>query len=723
MVIDALIENSKQSLCLQAVKVKVQVGTNKDSEFARLCEVCSKLDLKCITRPPQPCTQPLPCWRYPDDDIRSDVLLGSIDEIKSRRSRCAICRLVSEGLDKEFPELEGECWMKESTELCSFQLPEGKAQTPTVTHFHITRASVTLDTSETRDTQETHNVVCFHAKAKFGAEERNATCSKQERDVVDMIGGRYVSAQVDMDLIRAWLHHCENGHGKDCKLSLRYPLQSRRGPTFLIDVIDSCLVDAPSECRYIALSYVWGTGAVFKHLQENSTSLRNPGVLSVLPIPTTIRDAMTVVHAIRERYLWVDSICIIQNDLQMQQTEITRMGSIYSNALFTIIAASGDSANSGLPGVRPGTREELQRTVKLASGEVLLGIDFRPGSIDDTLWGKRAWTFQERVLSTRVLIFFDTQVYWSCCKALHSEELALEQALHVQRDPLSSPLPGLTISPSLEPMEPGEYRTLYTALLFSYRQRRLTFQTDLLNAFAGISEVLATAHDDGCIWGLPLSQFSYAMTWHFLSRCSRNHNHVPIFGSDGTNEVVPVPSWSWAAWSCENLRFNLIPGEVGIRPVIQFYLVDSRHQLVKIVEQPWKGFQGQDLCNIWQEKTDVQLQLRMQDVLYGIGHLYFWTSCSNLKAFAPWEMHGDVYKYFPPGDPMLEKLSTSGDREIVSQDFIVVAARVDPELVSWLILLAVEWKEGVAYRLGTAEVREKDWIQVKNREWKFVILG
>ena len=137
----------------------------EDSGFARLCEICSKLDLKCITRPPQPCNQPLPCWRYPDDDNRSDVLLGSITEIKSRRSRCAICRLVSDSLDKESPELDGECWMKEAAELCNFQLPEGKkAPVPSVTHFHITRASVTLDSSATQYTQDDRNIVSFQAR-------------------------------------------------------------------------------------------------------------------------------------------------------------------------------------------------------------------------------------------------------------------------------------------------------------------------------------------------------------------------------------------------------------------------------------------------------------------------------------------------------------------------------------------------------------------------------
>jgi hypothetical protein len=150
--------------------------------------------------------------------------------------------------------------------------------------------------------------------------------------------------------------------------------------------------------------------------------------------------------------------------------------------------------------------------------------------------------------------------------------------------------------------------------------------------------------------------------------------------------------------------------------------VDSSHQLLKIVEWPWQDFHGEDLHSVWQEKKDNQPPLPTQDIFSGIGHLYFWTSCTNLKAFAPWDKIGDIYKYFPPGNPMFDKLNSSGDRESVFQDFIVVAARLDPDLISWLILLAVKWKDSVAYRLGTAEVCEKDWIQVKNREWKLVIL-
>ena len=181
-------------------------------------------------------------------------------------------------------------------------------------------------------------------------------------------------------------------------------------PTFVVDVIQSCLVDTP-RCRYVALSYIWGTAPVFRHLLENTQDLRKTGLLQSISIPATIRDAMTLVHAIGERYLWVDSLCIIHNDLKIQRVEMMRMGSIYSKALFTIIAAAGDHANSGLPGVERGSREQVQKGLKLGDCELLTVIDVRnkPSGIDDTIWAERAWTFQERMLSNRVLVFSESQ--------------------------------------------------------------------------------------------------------------------------------------------------------------------------------------------------------------------------------------------------------------------------------------------------------------------------
>ncbi|KAG6369915.1 hypothetical protein JVT61DRAFT_13382 [Boletus reticuloceps] len=99
-----------------------------------------------------------------------------------------------------------------------------------------------------------------------------------EHEFLDTIGGRYVSTQADIHLIRAWLHQCEHKHGEDCMPSLRFP-EGDRQPIFVVDVIRSCLVDTPSQCRYVTLNYVWGTTPAFTHLTEKTQDLRKTGSL------------------------------------------------------------------------------------------------------------------------------------------------------------------------------------------------------------------------------------------------------------------------------------------------------------------------------------------------------------------------------------------------------------------------------------------------------------
>ncbi|KAI6126927.1 heterokaryon incompatibility protein-domain-containing protein [Pisolithus sp. B1] len=702
-----------------------------ESEFANLCDVCSKLDiLQRMTHPPHPCRKPLPCSTSPVQFIyEAGVALGSVDEIKSRRLSCDLCQLIAESLDKEPSDLSGTCRVTE--EFWYFQLPrEVEAQDPSVTHFHISEAIVIFDTSEMdqfkgpslpwevreKDTRGSHRILWLQAKARSFAEPGYSTVvtPKVKQEPLDAIGGKYVSAQVNTHLIRAWLHECETKHGKDCRPSFPLSVERTREPTFVIDVTQSCLVYTPSQCRYVALSYVWGKAAVYKHLRENTQDLQKTGSLLSLPIPATIRDAMTLVHAIGECYLWVDSLCIIQNDLEMLQSEITRMGSIYSKALFTIIAASGDSADSGLPGVNWGSRGQVQKALKFVDGELLTVIDLIPSGIDGTPWAQRAWTFQERILSNRVLVFSAGQVYWSCRAAAHSEERALEEVRNIRRLHLSFPQRYATEFLSWEPLQPSEYRLLYSDLLSSYRQRRLSYQTDMLNAFNGVSEILAALQDDTFFWGLPGLLFSYAMAWDFIGNSARNHVRVPIIGSKGSKETVPIPSWSWAAWSEENSNHPpyLRAGEGSdMRPVIDFNIVDTKHQLVKIKEWSWQDHPDNDISASWQEREPRQLPSPTQYSLSQIGYLYFWTSLANVRAARIWG--GGKYILSPPPSP------PNFYREIVHQDFIVIGRYSD----RILLLLAIEWRDGVAYRTGSADIDERKWVQMENRQWRLITLG
>jgi hypothetical protein len=95
-------------------------------------------------------------------------------------------------------------------------------------------------------------------------------------------------------------------------------------------------------------------------LKSNVASLEQEGGLHIDQLPQTIQDAMILMSQIQERYLWVDSLCIVQDDKDVKRSQIATMNQIYQGAYATIIAASGNDANAGLPGVRSGTRRWLQ---------------------------------------------------------------------------------------------------------------------------------------------------------------------------------------------------------------------------------------------------------------------------------------------------------------------------------------------------------------------------
>lgn len=118
---------------------------------AKLCEVCSKLDTQRLAHPLHPCRNPSPCSAAPIErgHVEGYFVLGSIDEIKSRRSICDICSLIAEYLDKEPPDLTGECRITETEPFGTFKLPaDVKPSDPSITHFHLTETCVIFDTSE-----------------------------------------------------------------------------------------------------------------------------------------------------------------------------------------------------------------------------------------------------------------------------------------------------------------------------------------------------------------------------------------------------------------------------------------------------------------------------------------------------------------------------------------------------------------------------------------------
>lgn len=209
---------------------------------------------------------------------------------------------------------------------------------------------------------------------------------------------------IDFDGVRQWISACNQKHGKHGGGCLPTPFNlailpktGKRQLDFrVIDIDNMCIAYAPQRCRYIALSYVWGTRKKSRLVltSHNEETLMEPGALisARASIPNTILDAMTVVHKLQERYLWVDSLCLFQDDAGELEECVAIMDLFYEMSILTIVAADGEDSWAGLRGVEP-TPRQLNRTVR----EIVPGLNMAIILDMDILlrrstYSTRAWT-------------------------------------------------------------------------------------------------------------------------------------------------------------------------------------------------------------------------------------------------------------------------------------------------------------------------------------------
>ncbi|KAJ3455884.1 hypothetical protein MRS44_017366 [Fusarium solani] len=227
----------------------------------------------------------------------------------------------------------------------------------------------------------------------------------EERSIGQLLDPRWI----DPDLARSWKSKCTNLHGGLCKGLPNRALTSIR-PAWLVDVNRQCLVPATEGHSYIALSYVWGSQSTFNTTESDLICLQHEGSLRTKPVARTIRDAMGIVKILSEKYLWVDTLCIVQDNMAEKAVEIAKMAMIYANASVTLFAAGGEHANSGLSGFRGiseprrlhQTVHSLDKKTKLVTTPVSDSVaNFLEPGDGHSIWASRGWIFQEYFFSRR----------------------------------------------------------------------------------------------------------------------------------------------------------------------------------------------------------------------------------------------------------------------------------------------------------------------------------
>ena len=558
------------------------------------------------------------------------------------------------------------------------------------------------------------------------------------------LGRRVESSSVSIDLLKCWIRACVYIHGATCTPA-KY--ETARGFTLrLVDIRRRCIVIAPNDCEYIALSYTWGDPGKIKHLKLTKDSmcwLQTEGALSDgnEDVPTTIRDALCVADLLQERYLWVDAICIQQDNEDDKKVQIPNMDKIYGCAKLTIVAGAGSNAWAGLPGVRsrvkPRSTQQSFSTVKRLP--LVTCLESYHGWRGDSTWDSRGWTLQEKVLSRRLLIFGSEQVYFQCKTSQWYEDTICE---NLDEDVISETL-------ALDNSLGGTPFTQYEGILMHMAHRNFGFCDDILNAFRGLENYLRQTLSDEFHWGLPISMFDAALGWY-------HPYHYPA------RRRTNFPSWSWAGWDYSGIRIAghhfSHPNYKTVGREVKWYRLcenpPSRQSinapLPEFVKPPSSKTMGrltyQEPMN---QITSVSGPLPSQSSGPPLSHmLQFWTSSAYLKVDR--QESQDRSRHALPSYPVSVQeyknifLNIRGingtlighitlDRDWRSRhpdelDFIVIArycqylpSEVEPQ---GFYVLLIEWISNVAYRVQTPEksISKEHWADQKS-EWKLVTLA
>lgn len=211
-----------------------------------------------------------------------------------------------------------------------------------------------------------------------------------------------------------WLNQCLSHHRRTC------PPISQVLPTRVIDVGDcfhrpKIYESLPGEKgAYCALSYCWGLDQAFT---ITSSTLQDRKVAFHLDdVPKTIRDAIYFTRSLRIKYLWVDSLCIVQDSTEDWEHEAARMCTVYSCAVITFAAVDSPGSNTGL--FLDG-KERMSLDLEWGGGGKVFARDPWHTEIDDhiilgndgenetkcvnNVLFTRGWSLQEIALSSRVL--------------------------------------------------------------------------------------------------------------------------------------------------------------------------------------------------------------------------------------------------------------------------------------------------------------------------------
>ena len=328
--------------------------------------------------------------------------------------------------------------------------------------------------------------------------------------------------------MRGLIHQCDSEHDL-CKKP-----EPRFMPTRLLDVGFApsqpvrLVLSADPEDRYIALSHCWGSSTPLVTTLKNLSSFQ--AKITPSSFPSTFSDAIKVTQLLGIRYLWIDSLCIVQDDPEDWLRESAMMASVYGNADITIIASRASSSEERFLSPRHETYV-LKKETNASGQEIdlfLVNREYGFNSISEALrahqgpLSKRAWAIQERYLSRRKIIFAEAQMFWECNQMTKSEDtrLALIHSSQSYYELLSS--------------------SSWYDIVESFTNCEITYEADTFPAISGIVKTVARTTGGRYCAGVWTNQLCNSLLWYPQERWPHVFRRIK-------RKTYVAPSFSWAA--------------------------------------------------------------------------------------------------------------------------------------------------------------------------------
>jgi hypothetical protein len=345
---------------------------------SELCNVCRAIDFATYFQPP---VEGEPAKKNGVGGLHyKSQELGLRAELREKKASCAFCHLVYAATDL-FPGSESAV---------------------------ITVSSVLCGTTRTDHGVESTSTYYMHVLTNLNG-SRTSAFIQLLADSAHLLGlpssflARVPNYDTfDMRQALQWVEKCKIEHGSLCDT-----LEGDADGTIptpqpvdllAIDLLNMCICHMPEGSEYAALSYCWPKKTYLTLLKETRAALfaREALLDNMINLPGTIQDAISCAKELKMRYLWIDALCIVQDDGDQKSDQLRQMDRVYNCASLTLVCAypvsrDAEDSCSGFPGYNKPDARRIREVQTIKGLQLMVASPDIDDSLQRTRWYTRCW--------------------------------------------------------------------------------------------------------------------------------------------------------------------------------------------------------------------------------------------------------------------------------------------------------------------------------------------